>query len=123
MSSRKLLVICLAVVLVSRTLHCLATGVDLCIAVRTTPADARPLSDPSATDPNETGCICKGAVFVAAFLPADLVRTQWVAPPAECQVVGQPLVAIRPDPAILDDSGPPLGSGRKLRAQIASWQI
>jgi hypothetical protein len=123
MGSRKLLVTCLTLVLVSRTLHCLATGLDLCIAARTTAADARPLSDPSATDPNETGCICRGAVFVAPFVPAELERTAYVAPPVECEVVGQALVALRPERAILDDSGPPLGSGRKLRAQIASWQI
>lgn len=123
MSYRTLLVTCLALVLVSRTLHCLATGVDLCVAARSTPADARPLADPNATDPNETGCICRGAVFVAPFVPAELERAPLVAPPVEREAVGQPLVSIRLERTILDDSGPPLGSGRKLRAQIASWQI
>lgn len=123
MSSRKLLVICLALVLVSRTLHCLATGIDLCVAARSTPADARPLTDPSTTDPNETGCICRGAVFVAPFVPAELERTPWVAPPVECEAAGQSLVSHRPERTILENCGPPLGSGRKLRAQIASWQI
>jgi hypothetical protein len=123
MTARKLLVACLALVLVSRTLHCLATGVDLCIAARTTPADARPLADPSATDPNETGCICKGAIFVAAFLPAECERSEWLAPLGASEPAAQTLVSVRTERLIFADTGPPLGSGRKLRAQIASWQI
>ncbi len=78
MFARKLFVGCLALVILARAVHCLYVDAGLCALAADTQGESRPLSDPTATDPNESGCLCKGALIIAPCLPADLLsESHW----------------------------------------------
>jgi hypothetical protein len=124
MLARKLLVGCLALVLLTRTVHCLYLDVALCAAAATAHSHTPPLSDPTDSDPNESGCLCKGALFGTPCLIAALpLQGKLLLPaPIKCSAG---VVAVGPQsaPALRGSLSPPPVSGRMLRALIASWQI
>ena len=123
MHPRHLFVILLATVLVGRTLHCCYVEAALCRPAGTSDPDSRPLTNPNDNDPNETGCICKGAVLKAPA-PLEAVRSQLeafnpLAGPAEPAALAPlaPDVSSRPlEPHLL---GPPPLGGRALRPYSA----
>jgi hypothetical protein len=123
MLKHKLPVMLLALVLVLRGVHCLYVEAELCAAARAAQSESPPLADPSESDPNETGCLCKGALVTVVCPVADL-RPQ--ADFAWLRAAAAPLfdAPALPDefsaPAVL--LAPPV-SGRTLRALRASWQI
>jgi hypothetical protein len=122
MHARQLFVGCLALVLLARAVHCLYVDVALCAYASTLATDSRPLSDPTETDPNESGCLCKGALVETPCPLADLQNSLT----APAQVTLAPVVGLAPS-----TSGPtpqellwrPPRSGRMVRALFVSWQI
>ncbi len=120
---RKIPVILLALVLVARGVHCLYLEAELCATARATHSQSPPITDPADSDPNETGCLCKGAL-VATVCPVAELRPQanlaWLdaaaAPSLDAPVFPNEFSA----PVAL---APPPISGRTLRARCASWQI
>ncbi len=124
MLAHKLLVCCLTLVLLTRTVHCLYVDATLCAGAAAAQSDSPPLSDPTDSDPNESGCLCKGALFGTACLVPD-VRLQskllWPASIARSPAVVA--IGLRSEPVSRGFLTPPPPSGRVLRALIASWQI
>ena len=126
MLARKLFVGCLALVLLARAAHCLYVDVSLCALAAAGGQDTAPISDPTEADPNESGCLCKGALLGTPCLLADLNQQNKLLSTA--QLVLTPLASV----ADLQSSGEPTArdllwrpprSGRVVRALIASWQI
>ncbi len=118
MRARRLFVILLAAVLVGRTLHCCFVQADLCGATSSCDSTSRPLTNPSDTDPNETGCICKGAVLKAPA-PFEAVRNQLdalnpLAGPAQPAALPLPTPAVSSRPLEHYLLGPPPLSGGAL---------
>jgi hypothetical protein len=121
MLARRLLVGLLALVLGVRATHCLYLDAALCAHAAAAEDSAPPISDPADTDPNETGCLCKGVVYTAPPVLADV------------DAHGPILVALRTVPAlpVWTDAKPALPefhwrlarSGRIVRALLSSWQI
>ncbi len=67
MLARRIFVLGIAAILVGRTLHCCCVEATLCGALLTSRDDTgSPLRNPDESDPNETGCICKGALLKCA---------------------------------------------------------
>src|SRR6476620_3754501 len=91
MHSRRALVACLMLVVVARGLHCLYTDAIICARAVESAGGAQPLADPADTDPNESSCLCKGAIFTPPCLPVD-VQTH---PPS--LVAAEPVVALPAD--------------------------
>src|SRR5690349_14348399 len=58
---RKLLLCCMTLVIAVRGIECLATGAELCARVARCQQEV-PLDDPRDGDPNESGCLCRGAL-------------------------------------------------------------
>jgi hypothetical protein len=126
MFARRLFVGCLALVLIARTVHCLYVDVSLCASAAGESNGNRPLSDPNESDPNESGCLCKGALVIVPSLPADLERQSESLAAADLMLAPSALgldlqLAAQATPQ--DLSWPPPRSGRMVRALIASWQI
>ncbi len=122
MHARQLFVGCLALVLLARAVHCLYVDAALCAYASAARTDSRPLSDPTEADPNESGCLCKGALVQTACPLADLQNVLTV--PA--QIVLAPVVALTPSasaPTPQELLWRPPRSGRMLRALLVSWQI
>lgn len=123
MRERWLLVGCLAVVIVGRGLNCLYTTANLC--ARTLVASpAAPLSNPTDADPNETGCLCRGALLNHDCPLADLKPTS--ASASMCVVADMAVEMLPPldrPTAVADFFKPPPRSAHRLRALLASWQI
>ena len=119
---RRSFAIALAIVILSRAIHCLYVDVDLCARVAAAASQTPPLADPQDSDPDESGCLCKGAVIIAPCLPADLPEQGKFSP----QIFGAPaslVAAVAVDSRLSDQSLPPPCTARQLRALIASWQI
>jgi hypothetical protein len=123
---RRLFVGCLALVLLARAVHCLYVDVSLCAQATASDQGPRPISDPNESDPNESGCLCKGALVGGPCLLADLEQQSKLLSPAH--------LILAPAASVLDlqsVEGPtardllwrPPRSGRMVRALIASWQI
>ncbi len=128
MRSRHYFILLMAAVLVGRTLHCCYVQAGLCgSSILTGEAANGPLSNPNDNDPNESGCICKGAVLKAPAV-FEAVRSQLeslnpLAGPAGPSrlAVTDPASQRRPiDRHLL---GPPLLGGRALRAYLGSLLI
>jgi hypothetical protein len=126
MLARRLFVGCLAIVLLARAVHCLYVDVSLCALATAGAQDTPPISDPKEADPNESGCLCKGALLGLPCLLADLDQQSKLLSPIH--LVLSPVALI----ADLQSSGEPTAqellwrpprSGRVVRALIASWQI
>jgi hypothetical protein len=124
MLARKLLVSALALVVLMRAVHCLHVDAEACAAAKAAGTDSPPLADPTDSDPNESGCLCKGAVFVAPCIVPASHRANDLLSIADFPVM--PLhkaLAAQSRPAADPGLAPSPVSGRMLRALIASWQI
>ena len=122
MLARQLFVGCLALVLLARAVHCLYVDATLCASATVLETDSRPLSDPTETDPNESGCLCKGALVETPCPLAELQKSLTV----PMRIVLAPSVgwAASASPRTPQDlSWRPPRSGSTLRALFASWQI
>ena len=121
MNARRLFVACLILVVVARGLRCLCTDVMICAYAVATNTGAQPLYDPTETDPNESGCLCKGAIFTPPCMP---VNVQSHGP---ALFVSDPCITLAA--AVPTDRAPkdwllrPPRSGKMLRALLATWQI
>lgn len=123
MVARKLFVGCLALVLLTRAVHCLCVDVSLCAHAASNQSES-PLSDPKDTDPNESGCLCKGALLGGHCLPTDLQSHAKLVLPSQLALAPTFLALQVPsEPSSQDFLWPPPRSGNLLRALIASWQI
>ena len=121
---RKLPLILLALVLVARGVHCLHVEAELCAYALAARSPSPPLADPSDADPNETGCLCKGALVTNDACPASELR-----PVASLAWLADATALSFDDVALADHSSAPSNqimppvSGRTMRALLASWQI
>jgi hypothetical protein len=123
MLARKWFTGCLALVVLARGVHCLYTEVSVC-ALELAQHETQPLSDPGATDPNESGCLCKGATATAPCPTADLQVQSKLISPADIMPSPIDLVPQTQGEATAQDRvWPPPRSGNMLRAMFASWQI
>jgi hypothetical protein len=124
MFGRTLLAGCLALIIVARTVHCLYVDALLCAHAAAASSDSPlPLSDPTESDPNESGCICKGALVGVPCQAADpraIGESTWSFE-AVPSLPDSSLVASKPVQA--RQQMPPPISGKTLRALCASWQI
>ncbi|HEX4142596.1 MAG TPA: hypothetical protein VHY91_03525 [Pirellulales bacterium] len=121
MLSRRTLVLIFSAVLIARTFHCIATGVSLAaLAVQPSNSESPPLRNPDDADPNESGCICQGAL-VPPLVTAEaagldvLVACSHAAHPAAERLV----VPVEPDIGRCYEQyllGPPPLGGKSLRA-------
>jgi len=128
MLNRPLLTVVMGLALLSRTVHCLYTTADLCAlaAADRSPA-GRPLTNPTAADPNESGCICKGALVAHADLLSPVSLALKAPSPFEVMRVADCRAdeAAARAAAVIDlaaASCPPI-YGRALRAWVASLLI
>jgi hypothetical protein len=128
MLARRIFVLLLATILIGRTLHCCYTSAVLCAgAVRADDSSGAPLTDPADMDPNESGCICKGAIVNAPTV-LDLWRAAAneldslaaALPPAD---VASPVLQVQAGPADRHVLGPPPLGGRALRAWLGSLLV
>lgn len=125
MVARKLWVGCLALVILARAVHCLYVDAGLCAVVMTvcTQSDT-PLSDPNATDPNESGCLCKGALVVVPDLLADMQIERQIATLATFDLTPSAIANVAQfEPTLEARVCPPPLSAGALRALRACWQI
>ncbi len=124
MLARQLFVLCLTLVLFTRAVHCLYVDAGLCARAATAAGGTQPLSDPTESDPNESGCLCKGALVTAPCLIVDLeTQTKLI---SAAQLVPAPagfLPAWSTERTVQDLLWPPPRSGRMVRALLVSWQI
>lgn len=122
---RKLLMIVLAAVLVVRGIHCLRVEAELCACAKAAHSQSPPLADPSDADPNETGCLCKGALVTTAACPAGELRPQagfgWLVVAGTSSSFNA--LALAGDDRAPSERMPSPLSGRTLRALRACWQI
>src|SRR5260221_5804282 len=72
MLARRVFIGCLALVLLSRTVHSMYVDAVLCAHAAKAQEESAPLSDPTESDPNESGCLCKGALVGVSFLLAQV---------------------------------------------------
>jgi len=122
MAQRWLLIVLICSGVFGCTLHCIAF--DAWLHARSVASD-RPLNDPKEADPNESGCICRGALIVAPHALQD-VCTQW------CAVAWIHLFPLLQSPVVALDSrdtlrptraseiAPSSPAGRILRALLSS---
>ena len=115
------MVLIFSAVLIARTFHCIATGISLAaLAVQPANSESPPLRNPDDADPNESGCICRGAL-VPPLVTAEAAGLTLL---AACPLAGQSaaerlVVPVEPD---IGRSyaryllGPPPLGGKALRA-------
>jgi hypothetical protein len=121
MFSRRTLVLIFSIVLIARTFHCIATGVSLAaLSLRPANSASPPLRNPDDADPNESGCICQGALVPplvtaeAAGLTLPLAYPLTVTTAADRLVVPvEPVIGRCYEQYLL---GPPPLGGKSLRA-------
>ncbi|MBI3838177.1 MAG: hypothetical protein HY288_09635 [Planctomycetia bacterium] len=126
MLARRLFVGCLALVIFARAVHCLYVDVRLCALATAADRETPPISDPQEADPNESGCLCKGAPVGIPCLLADLEQQGKLI--ALAHLVLTPTASVSDlqssaEPDARDLLWRPPRSGRMVRALIASWQI
>jgi hypothetical protein len=123
MVAKKLFVGCVVLFILGRTVHCLYLDASLC-ALAATNSETQPVTDPTDSDPNETGCICKGALLRVSCLLAELQQQSKLISPA---LLSPAPTAYVPqwcgDSAGADFLRPLPCSGKALRALLASWQV
>jgi hypothetical protein len=123
MLTRKLFIGALALVILGRGVHCLCLDASLC-ARATEAGSERPLTDPTESDPNESGCICKGALVRVPCLLMRLNPQPHLM--AFVHVLPAPAAWLSPyrsEGALHDFLCRPARSGKAMRAWLASWQI
>jgi hypothetical protein len=123
MLARKLLVSALALVVLIRAVHCLHVDAEACAAAKAAGTDSPPLADPTDSDPNESGCLCKGAVFVAPCIMPAPQPNNWLSIADFPVMPLHKALAAQSHPAADPGLAPSPVFGRMLRALIASWQI
>jgi hypothetical protein len=124
MFARKLFVGCLSLVILARAVHCLYVDAGLCALAADTQTDTRPMTDPTSTDPNESGCLCKGALIVAPCLPADMRTEGQLASLAAIDLAPSAFATVAQlEPTVQSRVYPPPLSARAMRALFACWQI
>ena len=126
MLARRLFVGCLALVLLTRAVHCLCVDVSLCAQAIGSDQGPRPISDPNESDPNESGCLCKGALVGGPCLLADIEQQSKLLSPAHPFLVAAASVLdlqSETEPTARDLLWRPPRSGRMVRALFASWRI
>jgi hypothetical protein len=125
MLCRRTLVLIFSVVLIARTFHCIATGVSLAaLAVQPVNSESPPLRNPDDADPNESGCICQGALVPPLVTAEAAGLTRLLACPLTCLLAGQTaagrlVVPVEPDIGLCYEQyllGPPPLGGKALRA-------
>ena len=119
---RKLFLTGLTLVIVARGAECLATSAELCARVARS-QEQPPLEDPRDGDPNESGCLCRGALVhvvcpVAALTKDSQVWAQFVA-----SDTSHALVLAQPQTSYPESSWPPPPRAGTLRALLAVWRI
>ncbi len=124
MTFRRIFIGCMVLVLFGRGVHCLCLDACLCARAAEAARGESPLSDPSESDPNDSRCLCKGAL-VRAACPLERVKVvRAIASATElAQVSSAWAPAWRFEPAVVDHSWPPPRWGKLARAFLASWQI
>jgi hypothetical protein len=128
MPARRIFVLLMATIVVGRTLHCCYTNAVLCGGGQQVDgASGEPLRDPADMDPNETGCICKGAVVnVPSVLAALRTSADELNPlAASLQPADGASAASQPRdlPGDRQLLGPPPLGGRALRAWLGSLLV
>ncbi len=124
MFARALWVACLSTVLLVRTAHCLYVEATLCERACAAASADPPLSDPCESDPNESGCICRGAIFIAPCEVPTLERQGDLLPPLDhCPIAVPGNPCAQREPARASLFPPPQLSARAVRAWFACWQI
>jgi hypothetical protein len=124
---RSLSICLLAIALLGRTFHCICAGELPCAGAAEQSDAARPLCDPTQSDTNESGCICKGALFGWPVVLANLLsRAGAMSPldqilPPVCLCLQMGLDLTRADRSAIDQ--PPPAFGRDLRALLGSLLI
>ena len=121
MLDRRWLTACLALSVLARCVHCLYTDANLCARVLS-PHPVQPLSNPADYDPNESGCVCKGAIRAPS---CELSDTQ-LSPALHLVVAAVPDTLVCPmigNATARDLWLPPPVSAHAMRALISSWQI
>ncbi len=121
MLSRRMLVLIFSAVLIARTFHCVATGVSLAaLAVQPSNSESPPLRNPDDADPNESGCICRGALVPPLVTAEAAGLTLLPACPSAAQTASDRLVVpVEPDIGRSYEQyllGPPPLGGKSLRA-------
>jgi hypothetical protein len=120
MLSRRTLVLIFSIVLIARTFHCIATGISLAaLAVQPANSESLPLQNPDDADPNESGCICQGALVP----PLVTAEAAGLTLPLACRLTVQtaadrPVVPVEPDIGRSYERyllGPPPLGGKALR--------
>jgi hypothetical protein len=123
MADRRWLTACLAVALLVRGVHCLYTDAGLC-ALTLTPAGAQPWEDSGESDPNESGCLCKGAIpGPSCVTPCSALRSNLLSAPHAAAVLPASGCEFPGAKPARDLSLPPPLSALAVRALLASWQI
>jgi hypothetical protein len=126
MLARRLFVGCLTLVLLSRAVHCLYVDAMLCAHAAAAQEESAPLSDPSETDPNESGCLCKGALVGDPCLLAQVDEQSRLLSVVQLGLSpASSLIALQSsgNPSVDDLLWPPPRSAQVVRALLASWQI
>ena len=117
---RWMLTLLLASAILGRTFHCLYVDTQLPgMAVQSRTAELPPLQSPNDFDPNESCCLCKGAV-IPPLLTADAAGlTSALASPLAVVAAGNPVVVPSSRIGRAYDQyllGPPPLGGRAVRA-------
>ena len=118
---RWMLTLLLATAILGRMFHCLYVDTQLPgMAVQSPAAQLPPLESPNDFDPNESCCLCKGAVVPPLLTAQAAGLTSPLASPLAVVAAGNPAVVV-PSPNIgraYDQYllGPPPLGGRALRA-------
>jgi len=126
MFARRLFVGCLTLVLIARAAHCLYVDVSLCALETANSHQTQPLSDPNEADPNESGCLCKGALVGMPCLLASVHEQSKLLSPTNLVLARVTSVLdwqSAVEPTARDLLWRPPRSGRMVRALIASWQV
>jgi hypothetical protein len=118
---RRIMVVVFTLAIAVRLIHCLYIDALLpSLAVQAAMAEFPPLQNPNDSNPNETCCICKGAIVP----PLVTAEAAGLTSPLPSQIAGiiaaeQPAVTLRPDigrPLAQYLLGPPPLGGKTLRA-------
>jgi hypothetical protein len=113
----------LVLAVLARGVECLRTDLDLCAhALASSPAT--PLEDPTDHDPNESGCLCKGAV---AMPTCELSHGRSFEQSGALAPLGQGpnilLVSSSEHAGLIAANLRPPMSSASLRALLSVWRI
>ncbi|HEY2892859.1 MAG TPA: hypothetical protein VGJ16_01555 [Pirellulales bacterium] len=113
----------LVLAVLARGVECLRTDLDLCAHALASSA-ASPLEDPTDHDPNESGCLCKGAVAVPTCELSDgrsFEQTGGFIPVGQWPHIL--LVSSTEHSGLIEANLPPPIASASLRALLSVWRI